>query len=247
MIDILFIVHKAPSYHPFPRMSVTLLHLLRASLILVAIAVAVTAAVDDGCDAEPEWCEVPMPVKSHYGFESPSDPTRWRRAQQAAARGDHSVLTEGLKHFSQPYDFLDGDTAFKYMHYYTDIFLDREMGFSALTGGAVKVKTSRGYWRHDSYDPATRIPVVMAGYGMIRRANIFLLLSQLFTEIFPSRLQASGARATRALTGSPSHISSRTDSAVRASGWTPSRRTSCLETGISTDIRSARSISWWLC
>ena len=140
----------------------TPLQLLQASLLLCTL-IAIVA--DDSCGTEPEWCEVPMPAQSYYGFEPPSDPALWRRAQQAAAGGEHSVLSEGLKHFSQPYDFLDGDTAFKYMHHYTDIFLDREVGFSALTGGAIKVKASRGYWRHDSYDPTTRIPVVMAGYG----------------------------------------------------------------------------------
>lgn len=140
--------------------------LVSAALCVVA-ALCVTVegiAAEPPCDT-PEWCAAPMPSKSHFGFDPPSDPIRWRQAQVAAARGEHSLLLESLKHFTQANDFLDGDTAFKYIHYYTDIFLDRETGFSVLTGGAAKVKSSRGYWRHSSYEPATRIPIVMAGYG----------------------------------------------------------------------------------
>ena len=120
--------------------------------------------VASACEAPAEWC-LPMPTKSYFGFPPPTDEVKWRSAQIAASRGEHSLLQESLKHFTTPNDFVDGDTAFKYIHYYVDVFLDKEIGFGALTNDNFRGKKTRGYWRHDSYAPATRIPIVMAGYG----------------------------------------------------------------------------------
>jgi hypothetical protein len=158
---------KRRALQPLPTLQPTLLLVCIAALSLLPCSVggSASASVAD-CGPHPEWCDVPPPVKSYFGFEPPTDLVRWRSAQIAAASGEHSLLKEGLKHFSMPNDFLDGDTAFKYIHHYTDIFLDREQGFSSLTDGTgPAVKTTRNYWRHDSYNPSTRIPIVMAGYG----------------------------------------------------------------------------------
>lgn len=186
------------------------------------------------------WCVVPMPTKSFFGFGPPSDQARWHQAQVSAARGEHSILVESLKHFTQANDFLDGDISFKYIHFYTDIFLDRETGFSALTGGAVKVKSTRGYWRHASYEPVTRIPIVMAGYGMIAVPRQYICLSHRCVCV----LQVNGVRNIKMRTARQCRNSFLIDSVAPAWASIRSQRTSSPVIGISIAIKSARSIYW---
>jgi hypothetical protein len=166
---------------PPPPLRGLLLLCIATALLLLPCSVSASAS---DCGIHPEWCDVPPPVKSYFGFEPPTDLVRWRSAQIAAASGEHSLLKESLKQFSMPNDFLDGDTAFKYIHHYTDIFLDREQGFSSLTDGSgPAIKAARNYWRHDSYKPSTRIPIVMAGYG---RCVLIIICLILFNTIYSS-------------------------------------------------------------
>jgi len=41
---------------------------------------------------DPIWCNVPMPKKSHYFFDPPTCPLKWRKAQIAAANGNLNYL-----------------------------------------------------------------------------------------------------------------------------------------------------------
>ena len=110
-----------------------------------------------------DWCNVEMPQNSYFGFSPPVDPDRWLESQRLAALGGHEILKKALPHFTRPTDFLDGDIQFRFFHHYVDIFLDRETGFAPLTANGKK--GSPRYWRHDSFIPEHRAPIVMAGYG----------------------------------------------------------------------------------
>jgi hypothetical protein len=124
-----------------------------------------------------DWCNVEMPLNSHFGFSPPVDPDRWLESQRLAALGGHEILKKALPHFTRPTDFLDGDIQFRFFHHYVDIFLDRETGFAPLTTSGKQ--GSPRYWRHDSFVPEHRAPIVMAGYG----SQVMLMLVFLFFHV----------------------------------------------------------------
>jgi hypothetical protein len=84
------------------------------------------------CPPTDEWCSIPMPAKSFFGFDAPDDPVEWRRAQILASRGGHVLLRRVMRAFPHPNDFLDGDIAFRQLHKTIDVFIDKEHYFEKL-------------------------------------------------------------------------------------------------------------------
>ncbi len=80
---------------------------------------------DIACD-DPVWCSIPMPKKSHFRLSAPKDPIRWRKAQVAAANGDHVLLKRIRQHFPNALNFLDGDIKFTHYHHLVDHFVDKK-------------------------------------------------------------------------------------------------------------------------
>ncbi|RYY85487.1 hypothetical protein EON63_07395 [archaeon] len=81
---------------------------------------------------DPQWCSVPMPSKSHFYFDSPSDLNLWKKSQILAMRGDQVLLKDAIKAFPNHMDFLDGDISFRKMHYAMDVFIDERRDLSPL-------------------------------------------------------------------------------------------------------------------
>eukprot|EP01031_Cornospumella_fuschlensis_P034902 gene34902-42268_t len=141
---------------------------------------------------DPEWCNVPMPAKSHYYFDPPTDLNLWKKSQIIAMRGDQVLLKDAIKAFPNHMDFLDGDISFRKMHYAMDIFLDEKRDLSPLlpvmAGSRVSKMTddrtrrlaaaSSYPWEAegkrvipDTYDfrLADRAPVISVGYTAYQR------------------------------------------------------------------------------
>lgn len=68
--------------------------------------------------------DVPVPIKSHFNFQTPIDLVRWKRAQYIAASGEPHLLEHILQHFPEPSNFLDGDIKFRLITSLNDIFVD---------------------------------------------------------------------------------------------------------------------------
>lgn len=84
------------------------------------------------CPPGDEWCTIPMPKKSFFGFNAPDDPEKWRQAQILAAQGGHVLLRRVLASFPHPNDFLDGDISFRQLHRAMDVFIDKKDWFEKL-------------------------------------------------------------------------------------------------------------------
>lgn len=144
---------------------------------------------DEACAKSPEWCSVPMPKRSYFGFTPPSDAARWRRAQAQAARGEHVLLRRALEAFPTPVDFVDGDIQFRFIHRYVDVFLDKEMGFIPLTESPSSRRNgSASYQRHEPFHDPNRAAIVMAGYGayIIHEPNTHICIILFFKVSFRS-------------------------------------------------------------
>lgn len=96
---------------------------------------------------DPLWCQVPIPTKSHYNFDTPIDAARWRIAQMQASRGEQVLLDRVIRVFPNSFDFLDGDRSFRRLHSLMDIFVDHKTGLSALLKPASPAKKKGGKGR----------------------------------------------------------------------------------------------------
>ena len=88
--------------------------------------------VDSEC-ADAVWCGVPIPAHSHYKFDTPIDPIRWKQAQKKAAKGEQVLLERIVRVFPNHFDYLDGDRSFRRLHSLIDVFVDHKSGLSALS------------------------------------------------------------------------------------------------------------------
>jgi hypothetical protein len=84
---------------------------------------------------DPVWCNIPMPTKSYFHFDPPTDPIRWKKAQILAMKGEHVLLKEIVKVFPNHFDFLDGDISFRKLHFTMDFFIDERRDLSPLVSG----------------------------------------------------------------------------------------------------------------
>ena len=88
------------------------------------------------CD-DSVWCSIPMPAKSLFKFDAPTDERRWRIAQAQAASGEQVLLERASKVFPNPFNFLDGDKSFRKLHDTVDVFFDSASDFQALLPGGL--------------------------------------------------------------------------------------------------------------
>ena len=86
------------------------------------------------------WCTIPMPKKSYFGFDPPTDEIEWKKAQILADQGNHVLLRRIRKSFPHPHDFLDGDIAFRQLHRSVDYFVDKEQWFEGLAHAPSKAE-----------------------------------------------------------------------------------------------------------
>jgi hypothetical protein len=79
-----------------------------------------------------DWCNVPMPTKSLFGFDPPTDSKKWNEARLMASSGEQVLLSKIAAHFPNYLDFLDGDTQFRNMHFIPDFFIDKNRDLTPL-------------------------------------------------------------------------------------------------------------------
>lgn len=124
---------------------------------------------------DPIWCNVKIPVTSHFGFKPPHDRDKWTRAQMQAANGEQILLKYISQVFPFPFDFLDGDRQFRKLHSITDVFIDERTWLGPLTkSGLVSTDIVNPFpWQKDNrtvipspYDfrSANRSPIAQLGY-----------------------------------------------------------------------------------
>lgn len=83
--------------------------------------------------SDPVWCDIPMPKKSYFNFDPPTNIERWKLARLQAAAGEQVLLKRIAKVFPSSFDFLDGDIGFRRMHYAFDFFVDDRRDLTPLT------------------------------------------------------------------------------------------------------------------
>jgi hypothetical protein len=132
------------------------------------------------------WCSIPMPNRSHFRFEPPTDADRWRVAQIQAARGDQVLMKRARAVFPNQMDFIDGDELFRGLNNIVDLHIDHNKDLTLLTLNAKMVSHAPQHvynWAtlsnasHPSvvipgdYDirGMDRAPVVMVGYYVFAR------------------------------------------------------------------------------
>jgi hypothetical protein len=90
-----------------------------------------TEVLNEPC-SDPLWCNIEMPLKSHFKFDPPTDINKWKVAQLQASRGEQVILSRVMKVFPNHYDFLDGDISFRKLHFAIDFFVDERRDLSPL-------------------------------------------------------------------------------------------------------------------
>jgi hypothetical protein len=80
-----------------------------------------TAACRDG----DIWCchQGKMPTKSHFHFPVATDPQRWYESCKLAEAGPQVLLPRIMREITHPYDFIDGDVSFQFLHKQVDEFM----------------------------------------------------------------------------------------------------------------------------
>jgi hypothetical protein len=82
---------------------------------------------------EEEWCHVQPPTKSLFGFsDAPHDPIRWKKAQYLASSNEQVLLSRIIKHFPDPYQYIDGDRSFRGLQKLVDVFIDSKTKLDPL-------------------------------------------------------------------------------------------------------------------
>lgn len=79
------------------------------------------------------WDRVQRPEKSYFaGFEPPSDILRWNQALLQANRGEQVLLSRVLRTIQSPFDLLEGDPYFKWVHRMADHFVGNKGDLAKL-------------------------------------------------------------------------------------------------------------------
>ncbi len=138
---------------------------------------------------EVDWCNIEMPLVSHFKFEPPNDPVRWKKAQIHAQNGDQILLEKIMKYFPHPFGYIDGDRAFRGLHKIVDAFIDSKQGLDfvvnekiASTIGGISRKVidadESQPWQKQGktvvpkpYKPHRRAPIVQLGYFAFNKDN----------------------------------------------------------------------------
>ena len=124
------------------------------------------------------WCchQGKMPVASHFGFGVATDTQKWYESCQLAASGQQIFLPRIMKEITHPYDFIDGDVSFQFLHKQVDEFLTVKDGFTGrmkpgsydASKGAAPAPNSYGQFygkvQYTKYEHMHRTPILMSGF-----------------------------------------------------------------------------------
>ena len=119
--------------------------------------------------SDPLWCSIPVPETSHFNFD-PIDTSdlenkiRWEQAKIDAALGKPLLLERVLRSFPSPFDFLDGDTAFRRMHQKMDMFIDKTNWFNYLVDPQYRQVPASNVPLPYDFHGGKRAPIVSVGY-----------------------------------------------------------------------------------
>ena len=142
------------------------------------------ASTDTEC-TDPVWCDIPMPNKSYYRFDPPSDHRKWRIALQQAASGEHVLLKKVRDVFPNQMDFLDGDVLFRVLNEITDLHVDMNKDLTPLLKNntyqsqkqrkkyhwEAQVNHARVIPRPYDLKQLDRAPIVLLGYHAFGRKD----------------------------------------------------------------------------
>ena len=124
------------------------------------------------------WCchQGKMPVASHFGFGVATDTQKWYESCQLAASGQQILLPRIMKEITHPYDFIDGDVSFQFLHKQVDEFLTVKDGFTGrmkpgsydASKAAAPAPNSYGQFygkvQYTKYEHMHRTPILMSGF-----------------------------------------------------------------------------------
>ena len=124
------------------------------------------------------WCchQGKMPIVSHFGFDVATDTQKWYESCQLAASGQQMLLPRIMKEITHPYDFIDGDVSFQFLHKQVDEFLTVKDGFTGrmkagsydASKAAAPAPNSYGQFygkvQYTKYEHMHRTPILMSGF-----------------------------------------------------------------------------------
>jgi hypothetical protein len=123
------------------------------------------------------WCSIPMPNRSYFHFNPPSDSHRWNLAKTIAAHGNMVFLDKIRRHIQHPFDFLDGDITFRSFHRLVDVFIDAKESLhhlNALTRRGYNISaSSKSPYLPPIFDfrSSDRSPIVQLGHGVFKKSG----------------------------------------------------------------------------
>lgn len=112
--------------------------------ILLFLSVTLYVSYSQDCD-DSVWCNVPIPPGSHFKFIEPIDPERWKAAQILAASGSQVFAEQVRKVMTHPFDYLDGNKAFKNIESLMDYFIDPKTMLGPIANGFMSKKLKKAY------------------------------------------------------------------------------------------------------
>jgi len=153
------------------------------------------------CD-DPVWCNIEMPKSSYFGFSPPLDAERWKQSQAIAASGRQIFAERIRKIFTHPFDYLDGDKAFRNIENMVDLFIDPKTMFGPITGGYVSTESKKRYARQINRDGKTDEMYIRKSYQSryMRRAPIIQIGSFRYNNA--GRIVSVGGNAVRSVSRS---------------------------------------------
>ena len=124
-----------------------------------------------------EWKDVPIPIKSHFGFDDPPNNARlWEEAKSIASQGKQLLLSQVLQQFRKSgyLDFLDGDDFFKKLYEQVDAFVYKETAdevFSVLSNYSIQGTLDRKKFTLPQHPPKYIETVDRKDRVMIEKAH----------------------------------------------------------------------------
>jgi hypothetical protein len=88
---------------------------------------------------------VPIPTESHFKFKGQLDPVKWKEAQLLAASGRQVFAEQVRKIMTHPFDYIDGDKAFKNIEALMDYFIDPKTMLGPIANGFMSTKMKKAY------------------------------------------------------------------------------------------------------
>lgn len=102
------------------------------------------------------WKSIEMPVKSYFGgFPPPNDTETWAAAISLARKGSQLLLKRVREKINGPFDLINGDIHFRWLHEQADVYLSHT---------ELKPAHSRDFKALQTEYFGERVPIAMLGY-----------------------------------------------------------------------------------